>query len=226
MGRVCETCGRDFGAPSKLSRHRAQVHGEGKAKPYSCVLCRRSFRVESELQVHVSVCQTFSCWICKRRFRSQAELTAHRVIHRLKCPTCKVRFVTEEDHLRHLHFCRPETSGESPPKPPQQPREEAQEEPPESRAMWTAQNSGTRGGTHTFCNARPLYPTPSYVSPWQSFGGWHSRPVPVDIRTPEVLVLLVLLVVSLLCAARRPCHRRDPNAEALPPARLPEDSRP
>ncbi|XP_068112083.1 zinc finger protein 154-like [Hyperolius riggenbachi] len=84
---------------------------EGEAKPYSCSICGKSFRVKSVLIRHEKVHtgeKPYECSQCGKSFAQKSDLAEHERIHTgekpYPCPECGKSFAKKTNLARHLRM--------------------------------------------------------------------------------------------------------------------------
>jgi hypothetical protein len=107
----CGHCKMRFLNQEKLDRHIENFHGDTE-RPFSCDLCRTSFKTLNNLRSHQTLVHTaeedkkFVCEVCNKRYAQQALLNAHfNAIHsdvkRFPCNFCGERFKILHSMKRH-----------------------------------------------------------------------------------------------------------------------------
>ncbi|XP_069054282.1 uncharacterized protein [Lepisosteus oculatus] len=92
----CSQCGRSFGTPSLLKRHRLVHSGE---RPFVCSQCGKSFKHRSNLKTHQSLHtgeRPFVCSQCGKSFSHSCHLRSHQLVHTgerpFRCSGCGKSF--------------------------------------------------------------------------------------------------------------------------------------
>ncbi|XP_042346841.1 zinc finger protein 155 [Plectropomus leopardus] len=133
---VCEVCGRHFSSPKSLMRHRKRAcHRNFKCTdctktftkknallkhsfshlgllPYTCIRCRRHFRLAKLYRQHKCEPERIHCVACLREFLSQEDFQQHKKDtgcwgnqepkgDEIRCLECGQRFDTTEELKKH-----------------------------------------------------------------------------------------------------------------------------
>lgn len=108
---VCDICHKRFAQKSQLDVHVNAVHYN--QRPYSCVLCNKSFKTKGSHDAHMIVhtdTRNYQCPHCDKKCRKRYDLTLHIRTHTgekpFKCSVCGRGFVQMCDTRKHemLHF--------------------------------------------------------------------------------------------------------------------------
>ncbi|XP_050438561.1 zinc finger protein 300-like isoform X2 [Adelges cooleyi] len=108
---VCDICNKRFAQKSQLDVHVKAVHYN--ERPYSCVLCKKSFKTKGSHDAHMIVhtdTRNYQCPHCDKKCRKRYDLTLHIRTHTgekpFKCSVCGRGFVQMCDTRKHemLHF--------------------------------------------------------------------------------------------------------------------------
>ncbi|XP_050529942.1 zinc finger protein 239-like isoform X2 [Daktulosphaira vitifoliae] len=108
---VCDICSKRFAQKSQLDVHIKAVHYN--QRPYSCVLCNKSFKTKGSHDAHMIVhtdTRNYQCPHCDKKCRKRYDLTLHIRTHTgekpFKCSVCGRGFVQMCDTRKHemLHF--------------------------------------------------------------------------------------------------------------------------
>ncbi|XP_023124582.2 zinc finger protein 668 [Amphiprion ocellaris] len=135
---VCDVCGRNFSSPKSLARHRKKsCHRNFKCTdctktftkknallkhsfshlgllPYTCIRCRRHFRLAKLYRQHKCEPERIHCVACLREFLSQEDFQQHKkdtgcwgnqdrnvTPDEIRCLECGQRFDTSEELKKH-----------------------------------------------------------------------------------------------------------------------------
>lgn len=109
----CDICHKRFAQKSQLDVHVNAVHYN--QRPYSCVLCNKTFKTKGSHDAHMVVhtdTRNYQCPHCDKKCRKRYDLTLHIRTHTgekpFKCSVCGRGFVQMCDTRKHemLHFKR------------------------------------------------------------------------------------------------------------------------
>lgn len=108
---VCDICHKRFAQKSQLDVHVKAVHYN--QRPFSCVLCKKTFKTKGSHDAHMVVhtdTRNYQCPHCDKKCRKRYDLTLHIRTHTgekpFKCSVCGRGFVQMCDTRKHemLHF--------------------------------------------------------------------------------------------------------------------------
>ena len=91
--------------PSNLDKYDEDDPPKDNLPPkyYQCEICRKNFKLQSVLDLHMKTHgTTFSCKTCRAVFQSNRLLEEHVDLDHPRCKVCKKRFTTQARYLNHL----------------------------------------------------------------------------------------------------------------------------
>jgi len=106
VDKKCDSPDCSDSSPSNDETGDVEVFGDPKSKPaHRCVLCGRTFKHYTNLQVHLTghvgvKVNIFMCTICKRKFRNQTELDLHTKSHKFAKMLGKCKVSKEKSGLK------------------------------------------------------------------------------------------------------------------------------
>ncbi|CRK95389.1 CLUMA_CG008749, isoform A [Clunio marinus] len=101
----CDICKTSFYNQAGFRLHRSKYHEERK---FSCVSCRKTFKLERKLKSHICSIPKFVCDICGKRFNNRHSLTEHIDTHRkyrtrdYHCDICKTSYYNQAGFRLHI----------------------------------------------------------------------------------------------------------------------------
>lgn len=106
---LCANCGKKYKSFGSYRIHIRRVHGLGKAAPYKCPVCEKSFFEVNEYQAHISShsgTKPFRCDKCNATYTCRKAFKRHSCVRKpqaLTCEVCQKVFSTKAYLSEHAH---------------------------------------------------------------------------------------------------------------------------